>query len=118
MLHCLRKAMLYNVDMSMGRRIAAARKSRGLTQQALAQKLKVSKNAVSEWERDNGQPEAQRLPALRRALDVPFDWLLDGVGKPPPRDELLLLMEGLPAEARRQAINLLRALATPAEDVA
>ena len=48
--------------------IRKLRKSAGLTQAQLAEKVGVSQATVSEWERGDYLPGAQKLPALADAL--------------------------------------------------
>ena len=69
---------------TMGRRIAAARRARGLTQQQLADQLGVTNKAVSKWETDEGCPDLKTVPALCRALDLTADQLLTGAPAPDP----------------------------------
>lgn len=47
-----------------GQRIAALRKSKGMTQEALAQRLGITNQAVSKWESDQCCPDIMQLPAL------------------------------------------------------
>ena len=51
-------------------RLAAWRSWRGLSLRALASTLGVSQNAVHTWERGEGTPRDDRLPALYKALGV------------------------------------------------
>ena len=48
---------------SMGEFIAALRKSKGYTQQDVADRLDVSNKAVSRWERDECAPDTSVIPA-------------------------------------------------------
>ena len=50
------------------------RKSKGITQEQLADKVGVSPQAVSKWE-ISSYPDAQLLPAIADALDVTIDEL-------------------------------------------
>lgn len=59
-----------------GKRIALLRKERGYTGEALAEKLKVSPQAVSKWENGRCLPETAILPSLAEALDCSIDSLL------------------------------------------
>ena len=68
--------------MSIGSRIAEARRIKNLTQEQLAEKLDVSPQAVSSWERDECLPETRKLIALAGALDVSPDALIDGTPHP------------------------------------
>ncbi len=63
--------------MSIGNNIMAARKAMGMTQEQLAEKLDVSFQAVSAWERDEYLPETKKLALLARTLDTSLDALLD-----------------------------------------
>ena len=67
---------------TMGRRIAAARKARDLTQQQLADQLGVTNKAVSKWETDEGCPDLKTIPALCKALGLTADQLLTGAPAP------------------------------------
>ena len=59
-----------------GKRIALLRKERGYTGAALAEKLKVSPQAISKWENGKCLPETVILPSLAEALDCSIDSLL------------------------------------------
>ena len=50
--------------MTMGERITALRKGRGMTQEALAEKLGVTRQSVSKWELDQATPEVGFAVAL------------------------------------------------------
>lgn len=63
-------------QMKIGSNIAALRKSRGLTQEQLAQQLGVSAPAVSKWETDSSYPDITLLCPLARALGTNVDTLL------------------------------------------
>ena len=59
----------------MGARISARRKDKGLTQEALANILGVSNQAVSKWESDACCPDIALLPQLVDALEMTLDEL-------------------------------------------
>lgn len=63
---------------TLGNRLTFARTNAGLTQSEVAQKLLVSAQAVSLWERDENAPDIYKLPELARLYGVTTDWLLDG----------------------------------------
>ena len=59
-----------------GKQIAFLRKNRGITQEALAQRLSVSPQAVSKWENGHTMPEVSILAELSKILDVTIDEIL------------------------------------------
>ena len=63
------------------RQIAKFRRQKGITQQELAERLGVSFQAVSKWERAKSYPDIQLLPELATLLGVTVDELL-GCGVP------------------------------------
>ena len=62
--------------MTVGERIAQKRKERGLSQEALGEQLKVSRQAIYKWEADAALPEIEKLVALAKLFEVPVGWLL------------------------------------------
>lgn len=65
----------------IGQTIYQARKALGYSQETLAEKCGVSRQAVSRWERGEICPETERLIVLSRALALSLDELLLGGGK-------------------------------------
>lgn len=63
-------------DLSMGQRIAIRRKLKNLSQEALAEQLEVSRQAVSKWESDISIPEVDKLITLGKIFGVSVGWLL------------------------------------------
>ncbi|MDO4565112.1 MAG: helix-turn-helix transcriptional regulator [Clostridia bacterium] len=62
--------------MEIGNRIAALRKANKLTQQELADKLHISFQAVSNWERGESMPDIGKLLELSEILGISADGLL------------------------------------------
>ena len=62
--------------MTLGARIAQKRKELGLSQEALGEKLCVSRQAIYKWEADAALPEIEKLVALSQLFAVPVGWLL------------------------------------------
>ena len=60
----------------IGIRIAELRKSRGMSQKALGDKLHVTQGAVSQWENERTLPDTQQQRAIARFFDVSLDYLL------------------------------------------
>ncbi len=61
--------------MEIGNQIKALRLARGVTQETLAEKLGVSAQAVSKWERGATAPDVQLLPSLSAYFGVTIDAL-------------------------------------------
>lgn len=102
MLHCANQAALYAIEMTLGKRIKAARErlQPKLTQAAVAKEFDVTVQAVSGWERDAAVPDLDKIAKLARILQVPSNWLLEGKGKPPAPDALESVMERLDPQQR------------------
>lgn len=62
--------------MTTGEKIAALRREKGLSQEALGEKLGLSRQAVSKWEADQAVPTMDNLVELSRLFGVPVDTLL------------------------------------------
>ena len=77
--------------MKLSEKIAALRKSHGLSQEALAEKLNVSRQTVSRWETGTAMPDAANLLQLSRLFHVTADQLLNDEyqsgGDPPQAQE-------------------------------
>lgn len=65
------------IAMTLGEKIKEARKGAGLTQEQLAKKLTVSRQAITKWESDKGIPDVENLKLLSKVLGVSVDYLLD-----------------------------------------
>ena len=61
---------------SFGQRFSRLRKTRGLTQEELGEKLGISGQAVSKWENDASMPDVGILVELSEILGVSLDELL------------------------------------------
>lgn len=67
---------------TLGKRIAAFRKSKNIKQDELAEMLLVSPQAVSKWENDISCPDISLLPSLAKILGTSVDELLSGKKEP------------------------------------
>lgn len=79
--------------MEWNERVAAARKAAGLTQEALGEKLGVSRQAVSKWESGQAMPDLDTVAKLCLALGFSADYLLFG------REDAPAPAESAPAES-------------------
>ncbi len=66
------------MDLAMAQRLVGRRKAAGLSQEALAAQLGVSRQAVSKWERSESSPDTDNLIALAALYGVSLDELLYG----------------------------------------
>ena len=69
-------SMQYKDMKNFGKRLARIRKSRGLTQAELGEKVGVSLRVISYYECESSQPPGPILVDLAKALDVTVDELM------------------------------------------
>lgn len=67
--------------MTLGERIKEFRHMEGLSQEGLAEKLNVSRQAITKWESDNGVPDIDNLVSLSRLMGITLDELVLGEQK-------------------------------------
>ena len=114
------------MDISVGDRIAAWRRERGMSQSALAAATGVSRSAVAQWETDRAGQMTANLSRIARALDVSVELLLHGAGARTTDgltgDELALLRlyrecdTGARAEVLRSARRLAQTAREPDDE--
>ena len=66
--------------MTLADKLKEARKNAGLTQNELAEKICVSRQAITKWESGKGIPDVENLKNISKVLDVSIDFLLDEEG--------------------------------------
>lgn len=62
--------------MTFSEKLKEARKNSGLSQEQLAEKLCVSRQAVTKWETGRGMPDIENMKAISSLLNVSIDYLL------------------------------------------
>lgn len=62
--------------MTLGQRTAQKRKELGLSQEALGERLGVSRQSIYKWESGTAPPEIEKLIALSKLFGVSVGWLL------------------------------------------
>ncbi len=62
--------------MKLNEKIYHCRRKAGLSQEALAERIGVSRQAISKWETGEASPEISKLPLLAKTFGVTADWLL------------------------------------------
>lgn len=85
--------------MEFNQKLQELRKQKGLTQEELAERLFVSRTAVSKWESGRGYPNIESLKAIARFFSVTVDELLSS-------DELLTMAEDNQKQTARQYRDL------------
>lgn len=73
--------------MTFGEKLQRLRQRAGMSQDALAEKLGVSRQAVSRWERDETMPETDKVIALAELFGVTTDYLLRSQPEQPHQEE-------------------------------
>ncbi len=71
--------------LEVGKNIRKYRIQKNLTQDALAERLHVTRQAVSNWETGKNQPDLAMLEAAAKALDLELEDLLQGKKEEYPR---------------------------------
>lgn len=69
--------------MSLSEQLYTLRRRSGLSQEQLAEKLGVSRQAVSKWESGASTPESEKLIAISRYFNVTVDHLINGTSVEP-----------------------------------
>ena len=69
--------------MDMASRIQNLRKANGISQEELADKVGVSRQAVSKWESGQSDPDIEKVITLSELFGVTTDYLLKGTETPP-----------------------------------
>lgn len=73
--------------MTLGQRLCQLRNRAGLSQDALAERLGVSRQSVSKWETDGSVPELDKLVRLSQVFGVTLDELVKGTTDAPSGSE-------------------------------
>lgn len=68
--------------MTIGDRILKLRKESGLSQEAFAEQLGVSRQSVSKWESGNVMPDIDKVVAMCEIFGVTTDYLIKGESEP------------------------------------
>ena len=92
--------------MTLGQNIQNARKAKGMSQETLAEKIGVSRQALGKWEKDTALPGLDNLQALAAELGVGVDALLGAQAESPAApavtlDALRDLLAARDAEEKR-----------------
>lgn len=72
--------------MELSQKLKELRKKQGLTQLELAERLFVSRQAISGWEAGTSRPSTENLQSLSRLFNIPLETLLDDTAEAEPLD--------------------------------
>ena len=73
--------------MTLSEKLQTLRRAAGLSQEALAEQLGVTRQAVSKWETGEGKPDIDYLLPLAKLLHTTVDYLLDDTADTPRAEE-------------------------------
>lgn len=65
--------------MTMADRIQSLRKAKGISQEELADRIGVSRQAISKWESEQSSPDLEKIILLSNYFEVTTDYLLKGI---------------------------------------
>ena len=65
--------------MTTADRIQSLRKSKGMSQEELADAVGVSRQAVSKWESEQATPDLEKIVIMSDVFEVTTDYLLKGI---------------------------------------
>ena len=65
--------------MNIADRIQYLRKAKGLSQEELADKVGVSRQAVSKWESEQSTPDTEKIIVMSELFEVTTDYMLKGI---------------------------------------
>ena len=63
---------------NIGKTIKKIRAEKGMTQEQLAERLHVTRQAVSNWEQGKTQPDVETLSAMAEVFEMPVEELIYG----------------------------------------
>ncbi len=87
-------------NVEFNKKLQQYRKQGGMTQEQLAERLNISRTAVSKWESGRGFPNIEALKNISRIFQVPIDDLLSG-------EELIGIAERDGAEGLDKAYSMI-----------
>ena len=99
--------------MGFGEKLSSLRKQRGMTQVELAEKLSISRQAVSRWERGTAEPSTENLICIGRLFDVSVDDLMDKNSAPQnvPTEQVEDRVASVSQETKKRRFSLLHVFA-------
>ncbi len=93
------------MNIEIANRLVQLRKQHGLSQEELAAKLGLSRQAISKWERAEASPDTDNLILLSRVYGVSVDELLrteDPIPEPEPEKGVKVTINGKPVRFNKE----------------
>ena len=90
----------------IGTKISFCRKKAGLSQEALATRLNISRQAVSRWETGEAVPDTEKIVQLSRLFQVSTDYLLLDEIKEPLTGQNPAGIQTGPAKEKRKPLRI------------
>ena len=90
----------------IGTKISFCRKKAGLSQEALATRLNISRQAVSRWETGEAVPDTEKIVQLSRLFQVSTDYLLLDEIKEPLTGQNPAGIQTGPAKGKRKHLRI------------
>lgn len=91
--------------MTLGERIYRLRADRNMTQEQLAEKLRVTRQSISKWEGDLVKPEIEKLKAMAKLFEVSLDDLIsDEASDKKDKEEKTITKDSLNKKTNRNKI--------------
>ena len=90
----------------IGTKISFCRKKAGLSQEALATRLNISRQAVSRWETGEAVPDTEKIVQLSRLFQVSTDYLLLDEIKEPLTGQNPTGIQTGPAKEKRRYLRI------------
>ncbi len=94
------------MNLEFANRLANYRKKAGLSQEELAEKLGVTRQAVSKWECGESSPDTDNLIALAKLYNVTIDELIYGESKKEEKKEPFIHVKGEDGEVKINGVHV------------
>jgi transcriptional regulator with XRE-family HTH domain len=121
------------ITLTLGDKLKSLREQRGWTQSQAAERLGISSQVVSNYERDYRSPDKETLSRIAKVYNCSLDWLLGVTDNPEriddpspsdkkdkPTDELTTIMfhkwDQLDERRRKQALKIIELLEQEADE--
>ena len=104
--------------MNLTERITEQRRIKGWSQEELAYRLGVSRQAVSKWESSQSTPDLERIIQMSELFGVTTDWLLKGEIRESYRNEEDQRQQNIRIVTREEAMDFLNQRSLKAQKIA